>query len=167
MKLEQKIRAINIKWEGPLNLEGAYKKRDTEEDYGVYQVYGFHPVYGPNVLLYIGQSDDQTLGTRVKQHKWMRSFMETEEYTVYLGRLVGKSPETWSKEIDIAEDLLIFAHSPARNAQNVATVKEKKVHNYIVFNWANRGSLLPEVSGMRRTDKFWEGEDLDFEKLYR
>ncbi len=50
MKLKD-INAINIKWEGPKNLEEAQKKENSKKDYGVYQIYGFHPVYGSNVLL--------------------------------------------------------------------------------------------------------------------
>ncbi len=47
------IEIINIMWEGPLKPEKANDK-NGETDYGVYQYYGDHPVYGLNVLLYIG-----------------------------------------------------------------------------------------------------------------
>ncbi|TQP76852.1 hypothetical protein FLL89_19800, partial [Vibrio cholerae] len=61
---------IHIQWDGPFSLE-QIKLMNTRTDYGLYQVYGTHTVYGSNVLLYIGQATYQTFGTRILQHsKW-------------------------------------------------------------------------------------------------
>ncbi len=168
MKLKD-INVIHIKWEGPKNLEEAQKKEKLNENYGVYQIYGFHPVYGSNVLLYIGKADEQNFDLRFKQHgnSWMESPMEAGEYKIYLGKLAGEftpGDDDWSKEIEIAEELLIVAHPPAYNSKNIQKINEKRVNNYMVFNWGKRGSLLAEVSGMRMTDPFWEKEDVDFKK---
>ena len=170
------INAIHIKWDGPKSLkeaqgkEKSQEKEKLQEDYGVYQIYGFHPVYGPNVLLYIGKADEQIFDLRFKQHgnSWMEDSMEAGEYKIYFGRLVGESTPTnkdWSNEIEIAEELLIFAHSPAYNSKSIYSIDEEKVHNYIVFNWGNRGSLLYEVSGMRMTTTFWKKKDINIDTL--
>jgi hypothetical protein len=58
---------IHIYWEGLFTLDQLTEIQDNTRDYGVYQIYGGHPVYGSNVLLYIGKADRQTFGTRVSQ----------------------------------------------------------------------------------------------------
>jgi hypothetical protein len=54
-------RIIHIDWEGPVTLEDAWKLVGPT-DYGVYQIYGGHPVYGNSALLYIGCSVHQYFG---------------------------------------------------------------------------------------------------------
>lgn len=51
------IEVIQIKWESPFRIDDL---NDDEIDYGIYQIYGNHLVYGENVLLYIGQANEQT-----------------------------------------------------------------------------------------------------------
>ncbi len=123
----------------------------------------------PMFFFNIGKADEQNFDLRFEQHgnSWMKASMEAGEYKIYLGRLVGESTpkdKDWSKEIEIAEELLIFAHSPAYNSKNIYSIDEEKVHDYIVFNWGNRGSLLYEVSGMRMTAD-WKNKDIDIDKL--
>jgi hypothetical protein len=168
MKLRN-INAIHIKWYGPMTLKEVEQNK-YRSDYGVYQIYGVHPVYGRNVLLYIGKSDEQLFSKRFKQHRnlWLNDSLEDGNYTIYVGRLMGEftpNNEEWSRNIDIAERLLIYSHSPAYNSDHINSVGEDRVKNFIIFNWGKRGSLLPEVSGMRMTDKYWEELDKDVEKL--
>ena len=47
---------IHIEWEGPYSLNQLDTLNDLRRDHGLYQIYGHHPVYGSNVLLYIGQT---------------------------------------------------------------------------------------------------------------
>jgi hypothetical protein len=47
-------RIIHIEWEGPYSLSQLDTLNDLRKDYGLYQIYGHHPIYGSNVLLYIG-----------------------------------------------------------------------------------------------------------------
>lgn len=58
---------IHIEWEGPKLLSDINNLNDPKYDYGVYQIYGGHPVYGTNILLYIGKADKQTFGVRINQ----------------------------------------------------------------------------------------------------
>jgi len=42
--------------------------KDLLKDRGLYQIYGHHPVYGSNVLLYIGQTYGRTFRERIEEH---------------------------------------------------------------------------------------------------
>lgn len=63
------MKDINIDWQGPFTLEEALQLH-TEVDYGLYQYYGDHPIYGQNVLLYLGSAIKQPFGKRLAQHNW-------------------------------------------------------------------------------------------------
>jgi hypothetical protein len=59
---------IEINWQGPLKIEET-EKLNTNIDFGIYQIYGTHNIFGPNSLLYIGKACDQYFSTRLLQHK--------------------------------------------------------------------------------------------------
>src|SRR5258708_19938364 len=63
-------RIIHIEWEGPYSLNQLDTLKDSRKDHGLYQIYGHHPVYGPNVLLYIGQTYGRTFGERIDEHNF-------------------------------------------------------------------------------------------------
>ncbi len=149
---------IHIEWEGPLKWNEIHKRR-SESDYGVYQIYGGHPVYGSNVLLYIGKAGSQTFGVRIPQEKHWRENRDAKRINIYLGRLHGEttpSDDVWGRHIDLAERLLIFAHSPANNTQKNISRLDEDLQPVHIFNWGFHRDLLPEVSGARWTSKFGE-----------
>jgi hypothetical protein len=39
-----------------------------EDDYGLYQIYAHHLVFGSGALVYIGKAQEQTFGVRIAQH---------------------------------------------------------------------------------------------------
>ena len=43
---------IHIDWSGPYTYGQAVQLRNGQDDYGVYQIYGTHPIYGADVMLY-------------------------------------------------------------------------------------------------------------------
>ncbi len=139
---------INIDWNKGIKLEASYSLKSTE-DYGLYQVYGTYPVYGNNTLLYIGKAASQYFGVRLKQHnKWFDN-QDSENIVVYTGRIGSNNPsDDWDNMIDIAEKLLIFSHRPAENSLHINTANNIPIETHI-FNWGNRGLLLPEVSAFR------------------
>jgi hypothetical protein len=159
---------IRISWEGPHGLkdigydfkkekycdEDNNKLNDMNTDYGLYQVYGNHPIYGNNVLLYIGKADRQTFKKRLSQEGWEYNF-DSRNIQFYVGRLFGKEKPTedeWSKEIEIAENMLIYSHEPARNSSNILNIsrndkKLKKFENIRILNYDDHRSLMSEVSG--------------------
>lgn len=156
------MEVIQIKWVGPFRIESLKSLNNDEIDYGIYQIYGNHLVYGDNVLLYIGQANEQTFYTRIMQHSyWLES-----HFSFFVGRLSGSvtpSHEIWHDKISAVEQLLINIHAPAYNTANISSVNEEKVGHLHILNVGEYKSLLPEVSGTR-----WSREaELLADEVYR
>lgn len=142
---------IHIEWEGPKYLEDLPDLQDDNLDYGIYQIYGGHPVYGSSVLLYVGKAAEQTFGKRISQEGWEHN-RDGENIEIYVGRLSGaNTPENddWNEEIALAESLLIYAHKPAFNSSSIRNVRKKELEGVHVFNWFSHRDLMAEVSGLR------------------
>lgn len=140
---------IHIDWVTGVSFENAYKLTGPT-DYGIYQIYGSHPVYGHNVLLYIGKARDQTLGIRLRQHeKWLYN-QDSENVRIYTGRISSDDEldKLWDHKVDLAEKLLIFTHQPACNSSNINSISDMPIETH-VLNWGDRAMLLPEVSAYR------------------
>lgn len=161
---------VRIEWDGPYSLNDigyieeketytsvSIKLNDSNKDYGIYQVYGHHPVYGNDVLLYIGKADDQTFAKRLSQEGWEYN-SDYKNIKFYIGRFFladnEKHPtlDEWSIMIDKVERMLIYAHSPAVNSSNILTIhrddnKLKEFYNIRIFNYNCHRSLMKEVSG--------------------
>jgi hypothetical protein len=149
------FKLIQIDWQGPFTLNELNLLTNDSHDYGIYQIYGKHLVYGKDVLLYIGKADLQTFGKRVSQENWWNT-NDTKHLKIYAGRLAGESTpkeEFWSKEIDLAERLLISVHKPAYYSKSLSLIRDAEVHNIHILNWGDHRDLLPEVSGLRWTGK--------------
>jgi hypothetical protein len=139
----------------PYKLTEINTLMNEETDYGIYQIYGKHPVYGNDVLLYIGKSDRQTLGLRISQENWLDT-NDSNNTKIYVGRLHGpqnQSEEMWSTEIDLAERLLIYVHKPAYNSKSISSLPDLKLQHIHILNWGDHRNLLPELSGLRWTSK--------------
>ncbi|WP_260983535.1 hypothetical protein [Cytobacillus oceanisediminis] len=118
------VNLIQIDWQGPFKIEDLHLLNDISHDYGIYQIYGKHIVYGKDVLLYIGKADFQTIGNRISQENWWDT-NDSNHLKIYAGRLAGeKTPdeEQWSYEIDLAEKLLINVHKPAYNSKSLSSI---------------------------------------------
>lgn len=147
---------IHIEWDGPFKLDQLSELNNIDIDFGIYQIYGSHPIYGADVLLYIGKADRQTFCQRIAQEEWIYN-CDSKSVKVYIGRLAGSKTSganRWSLEIELAEKLLIYAHSPARNTQNLNSVPDTAAREVHILNWGNYRNLLPEVSGARYTSKY-------------
>src|SRR5262249_61876156 len=95
---------IHIDWDGPFALKEVRESK-TPTDYGLHQVYGHHPVYGSDVLLYIGQAAKQTFSKRVAEVARWHDNRDAGRLTFYLGRLRGqRTPRKsdWDDKIDLA-----------------------------------------------------------------
>jgi len=140
------IKKIHVDWRGPFELDDI-KKSNQAKNYGIYQYYGTHPVYGTNTLLYLGKASDNIIQSRIKSHAhntWSSTPIE-----IYLGNIIAHeklSDKIWSQHINLAEKLLIYTHSPAWNSQNIKSIVYSDFNNVHIFNWGNRAMLLPEVS---------------------
>lgn len=154
------IEIINIKWEGPFRPEDAYEKNDESSDYGVYQYYGDHPVYGLDVLLYIGIAPAKPFG-RMPFGKTLKSYKFekwNQNIQIYLGRLYtkkGSRPLThieWGEMMGRVEKLLVHACSPAFNFEWIEAYPDADANEdkkLLILNWGDHRSLLPAVSGYR------------------
>jgi hypothetical protein len=158
---------IHISWDGPYSFEEIKQLNNKKGDFGVYQIYGNHPIYGSKVLLYIGKvSYHQTFANRLSLEK--KNWEEDENFEsleIYVGKLYGsQTPEykEWSKQIDMAEKLLICSHSPAYNFSRKGPLKDPDLQDVFIYNWDEFKSLLPEVSGARWTNKFLNNKMIEF-----
>ena len=144
---------LHIVWDGPIPYANITEfVGDT--DFGIYQIYGSHPVYGSDVLLYIGRARGGSFGWEVPNKEGKLDHHDDGRIRVHIGRLAGEStpPDTaWNNHIDLAERLLICAHQPALNSQLSLGSWDEQLQPLHVCNWGKRGSLLPEVSGLRWT----------------
>jgi hypothetical protein len=149
---------LHVEWKGPHTYEEAQRLKNEETDYGVYQIYGSHPVYGSDVLLYIGKADEQTFGVRLGQEDWNFRNQDSERVAVYVGRLHAYSNiptvAKWSKHIALVERLLIYSHWPAGNSSGLNVVFGKDLYPVHILNWGKYRDLLPEVSGSRYSSQY-------------
>ena len=140
---------IYIHWDGPFSLKQV-EQFTAGTDFGIYQIYGDHVVYGRDVLLYIGINYEREFSRRIPEHSWALA-KNLGTVRVYRGRLAGDVTPTdqfWNKQIKLAERLLIYAHYPAHNTDKDFG-RDPAIQNIHVVNLGSYGSLLPEVSGTR------------------
>ena len=60
---------IHVQWVGPISFEHV-RTYTSSTDYGVYQVYGHHPLYGRRSLLYLGKAQQRPFGVRLIEEGW-------------------------------------------------------------------------------------------------
>ncbi|MFD1358629.1 hypothetical protein ACFQ4X_11995 [Fictibacillus halophilus] len=156
---------IHINWYGPYTLDQVIGLNNDSQDFGVYQIYGSHPVYGSHILLYVGKAIKQTFGVRIPQHNWHFN-KDGGNVQIYIGRLHQgeiKSFTEWEALITLAENMILYACSPARNSQSIKQLPEGYDHIHIL-NWGQYRDLLPEMSGKRWSDTIL-GDDFNLGNL--
>ncbi len=151
MKME--LNVIEIKWSGPHKLDDV-KEFYNDDDYGVYQIYGTHPIFGSNTLLYIGKANSQTFSTRLIQHNDWLDWLPSD-VSIHLGRLGAikdVSIEEWEKQIDVAERLLIFYCKPPHNSSNINAFGN--IEETILLNYGKTSSLPIVVTTLYETSGY-------------
>jgi len=140
------MRRVKVNWDKPIDVESADSFNDEKNDYGLYQIYGHHIVFGAGSLLYIGIAIEQTFGGRFRQHydEWIKD--EEEDISIRVGRLNEDDYEhdtyewkDWCQLVKDTEALLINWHTPPYNSQNISDYTGQPLN---VQNWGDRGSLL-------------------------
>ena len=146
-------RRVKIVWDGPFSVDEACEL-NSKNDFGIYQIYGQHPVFGRDSLLYIGKTED--FGERFHKHK-QRWLSEESDVSIRVGRLeLPESDASNSSDlIHAAEKLLIYNHAPPYNTHHINRYDGIQLH---VQNWGQRGSLLPESSSVWSSPRELEHE---------
>ncbi len=150
---------IDIWWEGPFNQEEIIDNKIDKNEYdntadkiGLYQIYGTHPLYGNDVLLYIGRTKDKEGFLKRLKNRWViENGNDAENVTIYLGTIYSSnitiSKEEENRQIDLAEVLLIFALKPAYNSSNIQSIgKQYLEKKYLIKNMNNYRNLYPILS---------------------
>ncbi len=157
------LMVINIVWEKILyDLE--INKKNQPTDLGLYQVCGYHPVYGNDTLLYIGKTTTTFSDRLYNEYKHEESSNIISTH-YRLGRIAKPKEDDlfgWDFSklhdmIGLTEIILIKAHSPAMNMQhNTGAFSSELKEIHLIFNWGNFGRLLPEVSSLRTSKYYWD-----------
>jgi hypothetical protein len=124
---------------------------------GVYQIYGTHPIYGRNVLLYIGKTNDDFVN-RISSHNDVWIKYEYDEVTIYTGTVVDENDEKIDEEkektlIDRAEQLLLYYCAPAYNSNGIQKLEISE--DIRLLNFGKIGSLPTEMSTLWYNSKVW------------
>lgn len=158
---------IKISWEGPFNIkeitDGSIDKKECDtkaNDIGLYQIYGSHPIYGDNVLVYIGRTKGKNgFKSRLKNRWVVESGSDSENVQIYLGTIFSDSKKLEKEEIldnkliDKAEVLLINALKPAFNSSNIQSVDtEISKDRFMLHNDGNYRRLPATLD----SDFFWK-----------
>lgn len=146
--VSMEFRIIDLEWEGAFDI--TYDRKEDRylldkvpgellNKVGLYQIYGRHPIYGKDVLLYIGETKTNGKGnrsfeTRLKEHLSNRFFNYTN-LSIFLAPCYEEN-----EVIKQVESVLIDAHKPALNRQYIESRLEVSKH-FIVRNWSFMGSL--------------------------
>ena len=148
MKLEK---IYEIVWDGPFEWrEGLKHCRNLHV---LYQLYGYHPLYGSDVLLYLGSSH-RDIKKRLKIHEkewiheeWSKiSFRlgSIKEFKTWKAQEIKKGWIKYKKAVEAIEGLLIYANQPAYNDRNKSDAA--RAQGIRIFNTGKLGSILPEIS---------------------
>ena len=164
------IKEINIWWEGPFTHNEIVDNKIDNTKYdnkatsiGIYQIYGTHPLYGCDVLLYIGRTKQKNGFSKRLKDRWViENGNDTENIKIYLGVIFSYDKDVGDEEnmqIDIAETLLINIHKPAYNSSNIQSISKKYIEDrYLIQNMNNYRSLYPVISS-----KYLENITLNFD----
>ena len=143
----------DVHWEGPFKWEecGKYLK----PGHMLYGLSGAHHLYGRDVLLYLGRTDNGIAKRLTTHAEWVE--YEYDAITVRVASVgVFTSWKTWeaierpypavnSDVVRGIEGLLIYAHQPAYNSMSKSSL-DRVSYGIRILNTGRIGHLLPEVS---------------------
>ena len=139
---------------------------EKPEEYGLYQVYSTHLIYGSQSLVYIGKAYDQPIHKRLKSHDDYWFNLESDSVTVLVGRLIvekGKNKvgleQLWREQVDAAEKLLIYNCAPAYNSSSIIYHHLDNKPDVLLLNYGKRGQLPLELSTYYDNSIFWDKDN--------
>ncbi|GLR74082.1 hypothetical protein GCM10007855_09560 [Aliivibrio sifiae] len=148
---------IDAYWEGPYSSDALKKLKEIKE-HCLYQIYGSHPVYGCDSLLYIGMSKRDEIFIRLEEHTWIQNQADLcQIYIASCGNFAGW--KAWNKDerkrydrydfksitLSAIESLLIYAHQPSYTSAGLKSTSFA-AKPFRLFNTGKRALLLPEIS---------------------
>lgn len=124
-----KYEEIIIEWEEKINIKDIKDipilLKDKKKS--LYQLYADSHIYGRDVLLYIGISEN--VAERLKDHK-MGVFGYVNNLSVSLGEI-----KDYNNRLEIPESILIANHKPSYNKEFLHDLPDDaKLHKIIVIN---------------------------------
>lgn len=161
--MEQTVVVVNIWWKkiewGNINKPTSEEKEVLDKA-GIYQIYGHHPAYGDDSLLYIGQTNNSF--TNRLGNRWEFDESTARPINVRLGQIIY-TENNWveiseNELINVVEKILIKTHTPAFNQQHINGLFQAEGINdrhYLIVNWYDYGRLLPEISTLRMSYRYW------------
>ena len=136
---------ITIEWEGPFTICDV--KEMDDDDYGLYQIYGEHILFGKGSLLYIGRTEktfrDRFFDQSYAHWKeWIEfDIKDGKDVSIYIARVSRKDvPPKLLKDVEVVQ---IYWHSPPYNAKHIGSVgcKRKKRFEKNPLQIVNEGEL--------------------------
>lgn len=152
-----KEKIYEVCWKGPYTSKNINDKLAKQKDnYALYSIYGSHPIYGNNILLYIGMTERGVLKRLSEHGYWMdeERYGKSKIFVASIGEF-----ESWEKsnEIEVfdlpnkeiikkVEALLIYSNQPVHNSKSRRSADISR--GIRIFNTNKFGSLLPESSAL-------------------
>jgi len=142
----------NVHWEGPFEWS-EQKTGILKQNHVLYSFFGTHPIYGPNVLLYIGRTQGGVIKC-LGHHNWpikddcdeikirVASVGKFRNWETWKGR--DPYPKATLKLVKKIEALLAYSNRPAQSSYNSQQLQAAE--GLRLFNTGKFGQLLPEVS---------------------
>lgn len=148
--LKTEFTVVRINWGEKIRISKEDPSKLNNIENCVYQAYGDSPIYGRDVLLYIGKTKRDIFFRTIEHIK--SDFERINNLHLIIGEidqsfLKSISPE---KAISICESLLITMMKPSYNSFNIKDTGEnlKNEEKYLLLNEGNRGDLPLEVSNV-------------------
>jgi hypothetical protein len=142
---KQTLEVIEVAWSGPFS-SAQVRAMGTATDRGLLAIYGSHPVFGADALLYIDEARDAPFAHRLARvEPWLKHL--PSEPTIYVGRLGGTDAASWDgwlEDILRAYRLAVFFHSPPWNT--VGVNHHGLTSATVLLNVGRRHRLALEVS---------------------
>ena len=150
---DETLRIIEILWSGAHTVADVHEMTGAS-DRGLLAIYGSHPVFGDDALLFIdgtgstsgADAAPETFAERLNRiGPWIA--LLPSEATIYVGRLGGTRPvgeAPWAQAISDATRLTTFFHAPPWNGRHVDHHRVQQPT--VVLNLGRRHRLAMEVS---------------------
>ena len=116
----ESLDVVEVAWTGPYRFEDI-AGAGADSDRGLLAVYGSHPVFGADALLYIDEAREAPFAARLDRLRPWLLHLPTDA-TFYVGQLGGRDALGWPEWLDAiqrAYRLAVFFHSPPWNSQGV------------------------------------------------